>query len=320
MKVIVPIELTSSMIISSSIPEPDAGEPAVWSSGNSYGYDSGNVPAGDRVIYNRKIYETLRNISLSLNAKYTPEQSVTRRVPFWVEIGSTNRWRVFDEFRSTYSTFTGGTGSVVIEPEQLVNSLAVLNASNVNYITVTAVSVSDSITRYTQVHDVQRRDPVDTWNEYFFRIFETSKPLVITNLPTSYGNLRITIEFSGSGSMNVDNIILGNYHTFGKLQIGGTSDTINFSTMDRDIYGNAILVPRRSVSKIGFSAYIDRTELDTVIDLRSQLNAVSALWVGIDDPTNEFYEMYLIYGIYRDFTIEVDNPIGPTVGLELEEL
>ncbi len=320
MKVIVPIDITQSMLISSTVPEPDTGEPAAWDSASAYDYNSSLVPPGDRVYYNRRIYEVLRDLTASNNAKYTPEQTLTRRVPWWVEVAPTNKWAMFDSFRSTGTTMVGGTGTVVVEPGQLITSLAVLNNLNVNYINITAVSVSDNVVRLTQTYDVQRREGTTTWYQYFFQVFEYSKPLIITNLPTEYGNLRITLEFSGLGSMSVGSVILGNYHNIGKLTLGASADALNFSVLERDTFGSLTMIPRRSVPKTTQSVYIDKNDLDGLISLKETLNAVPGLWIGIEDPDHPFYELFVVYGIYREFSFDIDNPIGPMATLELEEL
>ena len=40
MKMLRPITLADAMLISSTIPEPDTGDPAVWSSGTTYAADA----------------------------------------------------------------------------------------------------------------------------------------------------------------------------------------------------------------------------------------------------------------------------------------
>jgi hypothetical protein len=42
--------------------------------------------------------------------------------------------------------------------------------------------------------------------------------------------------------------------------------------------------------------------------------------VGVEDQNHPYFEAYLIFGFYRDFTFEIDNPIGPMISLELEEI
>lgn len=320
MKVIVPIELTGSMITYSSVSEPDVGEPALWDPLASYTYDIDSVPTGDRVIYAGKIYETLRVLSQSLNSRYTPLESTRKRVPRWVEVGSSNKMAMFDQFKSSATTFYGGTGTVTVTPGSTFDSIAVLYSTGVSQITVGVYSESDDVLRYSATYYVDFREQTTSWYSYFFQAFQPSKPLVITDLPTIYGNTYVTLTLTGIGEMSIGTLVLGSINNIGNLIRGASSGLLNFSTVERDTFGTSIMIPRRSVPVLSGNVYIDKSNVDTLITLKETLNARPGLWIGVNNSTDPFYEMFLVYGIYRQFSIEIDNPIGPIVSVELEEL
>jgi hypothetical protein len=54
--------------------------------------------------------------------------------------------------------------------------------------------------------------------------------------------------------------------------------------------------------------------------VRERLNAVPALWVGIEDESDGYFDALLIFGIYKEFAINMDYPDHGFVSLQLEEI
>jgi hypothetical protein len=136
-----------------------------------------------------------------------------------------------------------------------------------------------------------------------------------------YYGLVITITLTGTGTIKCGNCILGTYENIGFVQRGASVDTINFSTVDRDLYGNATLIQRRNIPKISTSLIVDNTKINKVAKLREYLNAKPAVWSGLDQSVSDsYYESLLVLGFYKNFTINIDNPIAITINLELEEI
>jgi hypothetical protein len=163
------------------------------------------------------------------------------------------------------------------------------------------------------------RDVYDWWT-YFTTQFIPKKSLVLSNLPSGYFNLKIAITFTGSPDMSVGVCAVGNSTFIGRLQHGAELDILNFSTMERDIFGNAVLVPRKEVATLSAKLFVDKRIFENVQLIKNDLDARPAVWVGIDDPEDHYYHSLIFLGVYRDFNFQLDNPIGPTASLEVEEL
>jgi hypothetical protein len=97
-------------------------------------------------------------------------------------------------------------------------------------------------------------------------------------------------------------------------------DALNFSTVDRDFAGNAILIPRRTLPKTSQVCWIDKGGVTAARAVRDLLNAVPAMWVGLDDPNHNYFSSLLILGIYLRFTINLDYEEIARIALELEEV
>lgn len=318
MKVIVPISITDSVLVSSSLDEPDLIDPIEWNPLTGYTDPVANGPTRVSRLTTHKLYENLSQIPGSASAEL-PELSVNRADPKWVEVGSTNKWAMFDILRNTASISSTTTISIQLMLPDTVDSLAFLGMVNVYNITVKANS-SDLTERYSATFNISERSTVDTWYEYFYRDFISSASTTLFDLPTTFGPLTVDITFSGAVGMQVGSCVAGATTTLGNIQLGATIDSLNFSTVDRDTFGSATLIQRRSVPKTSQRIFIDKNKLASIIALKNALDAVPAVWVGIEDTTDPYYEAFVIVGFYRDFTFAIDNPIGASISLELEEI
>jgi hypothetical protein len=136
-------------------------------------------------------------------------------------------------------------------------------------------------------------------------------------LPTS---TVIEVIYTGTAPLSIGSLVLGSYLYIGSTQIGTECLYLNFSSIDRDTYGDAYFIKRKSVPKTQQKVYINKSEINTILQYRDELDAVPAVWSGLDDnTTHPYFNALLIYGFYREFSFEIDNPVGPMINLELEE-
>lgn len=206
-------------------------------------------------------------------------------------------------------------------PPSYNKSLALLNLENVGSVQV-ITSYHDGTSEVeidNNTYYLNTRNVYDWWT-YFMTQFTPKKSLVLERLPDGYSDLRVTIIFRGSNPMSIGTCIIGESTFIGRLEHGAELDILNFSTMERDTFGNAILVPRKEVSTLSAKLFVDKKIFDNVMAIRNQLDAKPAVWVGISNDNDPYYNALIFLGIYRDFNFQLDNPIGPTATLELEEM
>lgn len=245
------------------------------------------------------------------NLGHAPISSPT----WWLDIGASNRWKMFDLLRNT-QTEQASPLTVVITPGVRVNALALLG--------LVADSVTVSITSggvpvYTHTQDLNTREVLD-WYDYFFLPFSTMPSLALFDLPP-YTNAIITVAITkASGNVKCGSLVLGSYVYIGDIQYDAESDALNFSTVDRNAFGDSVLIPRRTVPKTNQTVWCRKDRVDKVRDLRTALNAVPAIWSGLDDSTDGYFDALLILGYYRRFTINVRYPEKAVITLELEEI
>lgn len=236
---------------------------------------------------------------------------------WWIEAGSSNKWSMFDLARNTQTIGTSPL-TVVLAPNIRINSLAVLGMDNADTVTITATTSGVEV--YSKTFD-QRRRRVNDGYDYFFEPFDRAKSCVMFDIPP-ITNLIITITLTraAGGLVGCGSCVVGTSQYIGSVAASAESDSQNYSTIDRDIYGTAILVPRRTVPKTRQSLRVSNSRLGKLLDIRTALNAVPAVWAGLDDALSEVFEPLLILGIYKQFAINMDLPDHSLLSLELEEI
>lgn len=305
MIVIPPIQITEAML-TSSIPEPDAsvGE-AAWNPATSY-------VAGTRVIRTttHKVYEKVAPDGVDAGL---PEVTPSK----WVEVGPTNRWAMFDTSRSTQSTSTTDI-IVTISPGARFNAIVVVGSTATSV--ETSVSSPSTGVVFTSTDNMYSRTSF-RWYEYFFKVFNLRTQLLKTNIPpVSSSSVTITARVGGSGLVALGGILLGSAVFLGDVQVSPSIESTNFSKIERDVFGNANLVPRRVVPKTTQETLVHRSHINKIMATRELLNAVPALWAGLTDDTHGYFEPLLIFGIYKEFAIDMTYPDHAKINLELEEI
>jgi hypothetical protein len=291
------------MFTSSSCAEPDLthGEQA-YSAGTTYAIGAQVVVASEHRVYESLVAGNIGNTPIS-----SPVQ--------WLDIGPSNKWKMMDLLRNTQTVF-GTPLVVVITPGRRIDSIALFG---LDADTVTITLTSSAVVVYSVTIDLNRRYVAD-WYSYFFKEFSTIPNVARFDLPP-YTNAVITITISrAAGDVSCGGVVIGSQQSLGATQYNAISDALNFSTVERDAFGNSTLVPRRSVPKTNQTCFVDKLFVNDIKDVRTALNAVPAVWAGLDDETNDYYDALFILGIYKVFTINLEQPTTAMITLELEEV
>ena len=232
----------------------------------------------------------------------------------WVLVGPTNKWAMFDLFRNT-ATAIPSPLTVVIAPGQRINSLGFVGLQS-NSVTV---SVDIGATNYyTRTLNTLLRKSIN-WTTFLFSPFAYKSSSVLFDLPPISG-ATITITIAG-GAVKCGGIVMGRAVYVGAVQYNAVRSALNFSPITRDNFGNATLVQRRSVPRTDQKLLINKALVNSILQLIVDLNAVPALWSGLDDQTSsDYFEALLILGIYKELSVSLDHPTAAIVGLQLEEI
>lgn len=306
MIVIPPITINDTTLTSTTVSEPSTGE-VVWNSTTNY--------ATDDIVIRTSTHRKYQRITPGGIDATAPESAPTK----WQDIGPTNAWAMFDQNRNVATVSPAGTMTVVIEPNKRIDSLGLIGV-NADTVTVTMEAPVGTVVFGPTEYSMNTRNTT-TWSTYFFGTFLYKETLLITSFPM-YANSTVTIEFANdTDDIQCSGVILGSSVYLGAVQYDAVSDALNFSKIERDEFGNSELIPRRTVPKTQQSLWVDKSLVNSVRQVRKDLNAIPALWSGLDDQfTDPYFESILIFGIYKQFEINIAQPSVATISLELEEL
>jgi len=294
--------LTSGTFGSSTINEPDAtvGE-VVWNAATAYVAGNVVILTSTHRKYTRLIPGTTAT---------SPHLDATN----WADSGATNRWALFDLNRNA-KTVTAGPLVIVVAPGKRIDSIGLVGLT-ANTVRIQVMVGNTSF--YDQTIKTLLRNTL-TWSQYLLGSFRYAPTVVQFNIPP-VSNCTVIITLEGT-TVKCAGLVMGTGIYLGRGQYTATNSALNFSKVDRDAYGNATLVARRSVPKVDIKTELDRKYVDSVRDVRTDLNAVVAMWSGLDDLTTEdYFESLLIVGIYKEFSISLDYVDQASVTLQVEEI
>lgn len=286
---------TTNNFVSSSVPEADY---ALWNPVASYAI-------GTRVM--RPNHRNYENLISGIDAT-RPEAAPTR----WLDIGPTNRWAMFDK---TVGTLTVGTSplTVVLRPGQ-VDSIAFqeLYAESVQ---VTVRDTPGGTIVFDEFIDLEFAQITDFY-EWFFEPYEARTDALLTNIPP-YPDCEITVTITGSGNVRVGLMIVGNNYLIGDTQYGAQIGILNFSVKETDQFGNTTIVPRGFARRMDIKVWMPAIYLNRTYKLLSDLKDTPCIWIATDVQD---YESMIVYGFYRDFTIDIAYFSTNVCNLQIEGL
>lgn len=304
MKIIPPITITDARFVSSTVAEPAAGETA-WTSGGTYAVGDVRV----RTQTHRKYQCLVAHTGITT----APEADITR----WKDVGPTLRWAMFDYDRNTATTRAGSITATVVTSAR-VTALVLFGIDAQEVVVTMRDGVSGPIV-YNKTFNLQRRF-VAAWQQHFFAPFIFRESLVILDLPP-YLNGHITVELSktvATDEVALESMILGAPVTMGTLQRGAESDILDFSRVDRDVFGNATLVPRKNVPKLRAQVFVDKAEVPAIRKLRADYAGRPLAFLGLTEGQDPYFDTMSLVGIFKRMAVVVEYPAHALINIEAE--
>lgn len=295
---VAPYLITDAMLVSSTAAEPGMGE-TVWVSGATYADKVERIRTQTHRRYQRN----------GAGTGTTPPESDPIN---WIDVGPTNKWAMFDLYKNTATVVTSPL-TVVLAPGKRINSFGIvgLKANGVRV----QLAVGSTI-YYDRTLNTLLRNTM-TWTDYLFAAFKYQSNAVLFDLPPVAGaTLIITIT---GGAVECGGVIFEMAVDAGRVLSDAVNDGLNFSKVDRDKFGGADFLAKRSIQTADLRLLINKYQVPSLLALRRDLNAVPALYSGLDDKTeDDYFEAVLFVGFYKRFSISLSHP--PIVSMALEEI
>lgn len=295
MKVLAPLTVTAAMLTSSTLAET---EYAAWSSATTYAL-------ADRRIYSHRIYESLQ----ATNLNHQPDTSPT----WWVDVGPTNRWAMFDGAVSTASADTTDI-EVTLTPGAVLNAVACIAAVGQE---VTVVMMDGATEVYSQTQSLDST-PISDWEDYFFADQVLAGELVFEGLPR-YLSATVTVTVAAAaGAASIGVLVLGTLHDIGSTESNASAGITDYSRKETDDFGTTALTVRSYAKRASVRVLLDTAELRRVQALLAALRATPCVWIGATDTA--LFSPLVLFGWYRSFGIDIPGPVLSHCSLDIEGL
>lgn len=296
MRVIKSIVTTDTILTSSNIAED---EYPAWVASTSYN-------ASDRVIFEHKIYEAI----LTHSSTTTPDLDQAN----WLDVGYTNRYRMFDNTLSSVSSQMGGI-EFTLTPSQIVNGIAILN---VNASTVRVV-MNDPVEGvvYDKTKELRSSSNVIDYFSYFFAplLIENLETVIFLDLPDKPTATITVYVSSGSGLVEVGEVVYGIQSVVGRTNYGTAIGITSYSRKDTDEFGRVTVIKRKNSKYSDYDIDIDNNNLASVQKLFADIDSVPCVFIG-----NPEMEELVVYGFYKEFKATISFPTVSKCTLRVEGL
>lgn len=158
------------------------------------------------------------------------------------------------------------------------------------------------------------------WYMYFFEPFVQLGEVVLTDLPP-YSNGQITMTLtSGSGAVEVGEMVWGTAYVLGAdgTELGASVGIIDYSRKDTDNETGRTTFTRRAFSKrMSGQFMVDNNKINGVQRILADIRAVPSVYIGSDESD---YAPLVVFGFYRDFSIDIAYPTKSLCRIEVEGL
>jgi len=302
MKIIKPIAVTDATLVSHSVAENDY---AVWASGTTY-------TAGQKVIMTTGVHKIFESVA---DGNTGNDPSTT--TGFWIDLGPTNRWAMFDQAVGTVTEGALEIATVIeLADADGVDAIALLDLSGDTAL-IELIDAADAVLYSDERPLIDYADAAPSWYSYFFGEQEHIANLVLLGLPFFYSaRLRVTIS-AAAGNVSIGTLAFSRAVEAGITEWSPEIGITDYSTKETDIYGVTKVVERRYATVMSCDFKIPHRQLRAVFRLLAAIRATPVVWIGSEDQQ---LDVTIVYGFYKGFNIIMKNTRFSFCSLEIEGL
>ncbi len=291
MKIIKPINTT---LVSSTVADTTY---TAWNSATAY-------TIGQYVSFtNHGEYQ-----ALTASTNKSPDVSTLE----WKFLGTTNRWKLFDQFLNTQTIKT--TSMQYLLTAYDIQAIFIGNITNVISVRIEIIDNPSSVA----IEDVTlsaSREPKN-WYEYFFGVLSGGNYRTLLYERTTLSrdvSVRITINGALGVSVGVGTLIIGTVKDIGYMKYGFSLGSLDYSTVKTDITGATYLSKGNSVKMLTGTNFIPTTLADACYDDLIEIQGVPAVFYDGIEATR-------VYGFIKKFTMPIKTPVETLVEIEIQGL
>lgn len=232
--------------------------------------------------------------------------------PWWIRVGPTNRFAMFDSVLGTQTTATG-TIDVVLGNLGRIDSLALFNLAAASA-RVIMTSAADGVV-YDRTFALASTGGIVDWFDWLFEPVARLDRLVIDTLPP-YADATLEVILSDPGQpVACGELVVGFSKHLGDTRWEPQLGFVDTSVKARNSFGDASIVERPFYDTGAFTLNVDADQVDEVAALCKSLRATPVLIIG--DPG---YAITAIFGFITQFQTGITYPSFSVCTLDFEGL
>jgi hypothetical protein len=249
----------------------------------------------------------------SANLNNDPSTSPT----YWLDCGSTNRWKPFDSVVQSQLTATTNAAFTVNVP-QLIDTVALLN-TNAQSARVTAYYGSAQVYD-TNVSLYTDEVEITDWSLYFFTDFRQQTDIILNDLPP-YLNMNVSVSLAAASgnTVAVGAVIYGKAKDISSekkgVEFGAKIGITDYSVKTKDAFGNYTITPRAFAKRANWDVYVNNEDIDFTFNLLSSIRTTPILFIGSSQ-----YKSTAIYGYYKQWEVSIPYPDVSICTIEIDGL
>jgi len=299
-KAFIPIEITDARFISSTIPEPAAGEP-VWVPGTYAEFAQVSVITADSHL----VYE-------SLESGNTDNPSTLPRTK-WILKSYTNRYRMFEWNNGLPSTGNSPL-TTAIRPGSRINAIALLGVSA----RTATLEVQDGVggpVVFSLDQDLLARHAITPYEIAF-------APWIYDNVVTTFdippvSDPVVTMTLTDpSGTCDIGRFAVGMAADIGAVDWGSVREDENYSSITYEA-GFAKFEPVPNIPVLDLPIEIDTIRVNRARQFKEQSNGKAVVWSAINN-LDALREMHVVIGPYQRFRISTLNLMLTKIDLTIK--
>lgn len=282
MIIIRPVTINDSTLTSSTVPETDY---SAWT--------TTTYAAGANVIRGHRRFRSLQGS----NTNHDPLLDDQDAPVWWVDMGPTNQYAMFDDSVGTSTTAVDEV-EVVLAPGR-VDSLALLDVE-AELVQVTMTVDGDIVYQKTQ-STYGTGQAITNLYLYFTARIGRRSVLLFMDLPRyPNGIVTITATAAAGETVAIGTMKIGQQFFIGSTEAGVKAGITDYSKVDTDEFGNRKVIRRNYAKRNSMQLQLANELVDFVFKTLADLRGVPIVWIA-----STRFDCLVTFGIYTEFEIDI---------------
>jgi hypothetical protein len=295
MRIVTPYNVDTSQLTTTNV----VNEFASWA--------AGTFNLGDQVVEANNVYKVVADP----NTTDQPTVGAAASPATWVRMGPSNQYRMFRDGRDSYSSRDESI-DVTLNFAETITTVGALGLQGVSA-TLTVVDSAEG-TVYDETISLVDIGVGDWW-EYFFSSYEFEDTAIFDGLPPYVGaDINLSVDAaSETDQARAGRVVVGFERPLGVTNYGVAVSILDYSTKERDGFGNLTLIPRRTVRLVDYDVKVSTAQVDFVVRELERIAATPTLFIG-----DNSFSSSVTFGVYRDFTQGITTPSLSDLTIQVE--